>query len=189
MKTILYIQPLIIYYRLPFIKQLAKNLQYLKKKYSNLNWVVWYGEIYDESKIKKISKNCRIGAYLGYSGLNIVHYLALSLPVLLKKSLIEHEEPENYYCNKNNSFRANIETINQIEKKISYVWSLSNYILEKYGKCGFDTYLKISNRDILITFIQKILNFFFAISICKVIAGELFSNYTFLQIKIFLHYK
>jgi hypothetical protein len=118
--------------------------------------VKWHGEIYCQKKIKNISQQCKIGAYLGHSGLSIVHYLALSLPVLLKKSLIEHEGPENYYCNKTNSFRANEKNLKKVSTKLLHIWNLQNPTIKKYHKNSFNTYLKLSSRKNLKKFINTL---------------------------------
>ena len=135
----------------------GKYLKYFKKKYFKLNWVKWHGEIYCEKKIKNISKECRIGAYLGHSGLSIVHYLGLSLPVLLKKTLIDHEGPENYYCNKANSFRVNEKDLKEVSTKLLYVWNLQNSTIKRYYKNSFNTYLKLSSKKNLEKFINRTL--------------------------------
>jgi glycosyltransferase involved in cell wall biosynthesis len=72
------------------------------KEISNkLKNIIFYGEIYEFEKISEISKNCFIGVYPGDAGLSVVHYMSLSLPVLVHDDLKKHMGPEPSYVKNN----------------------------------------------------------------------------------------
>ena len=50
----------------------------------------------DKKIISDISVECRFGAYAGYAGLSVLHYMSLSLPVIVHSSLTMHMGPEPY---------------------------------------------------------------------------------------------
>ncbi len=69
----------------------------LKSLYGNRDYVVWYGAVFDDSKIASISLQCRIGCYPGAAGLSVVHMFGLSLPPLIHNRLPMHMGPEPGY--------------------------------------------------------------------------------------------
>ncbi|WP_069267798.1 glycosyltransferase [Paraburkholderia nodosa] len=69
----------------------------LKRKYSDRNYVVWYGAVFDDDAIATISRRCRVGCYPGSAGLSVVHMFALSLPPIVHDRLPLHMGPEPGY--------------------------------------------------------------------------------------------
>lgn len=57
----------------------------------------FYGAVFDEEQQREIAKNCMAGAYGGDSGLSIVHYMALGLPVIVHSNIHKHMGPEPSY--------------------------------------------------------------------------------------------
>lgn len=70
--------------------------QYYRDKY-NHPWILFYGAIYDDSEILKISESCRFGCYPGDAGLSIVHFFSLKLPPIAHSDITRHMGPEPSY--------------------------------------------------------------------------------------------
>jgi hypothetical protein len=62
----------------------------LQKEYGESPSIRWYGELYDEGEIRKVSLNCFLGCYPGNAGLSVVHMMALSLPVVTHDNMSQH---------------------------------------------------------------------------------------------------
>ncbi len=70
------------------------------RRYNNFKFITWYGKIYDQQEIAKISMECSLACYPGNAGLSIVHYMSLSLPVLTHDNIATHG-PECSYIKDN----------------------------------------------------------------------------------------
>jgi len=57
-------------------------------------WIHWHGEIYDDARIREISRECFAGCYPGNAGLSVVHMMSLSLPVVVHGCIALHQGPE-----------------------------------------------------------------------------------------------
>ncbi|TXC88739.1 glycosyltransferase [Paraburkholderia azotifigens] len=75
----------------------GKHGAQLKRLYGDCDYVVWYGPVFDESRIAAISRQCRIGCYPGAAGLSVVHMFGLSLPPLVPDEMRRHMGPEPGY--------------------------------------------------------------------------------------------
>ncbi|MEM5344887.1 glycosyltransferase [Paraburkholderia azotifigens] len=75
----------------------GKHGAQLKRLYGDRDYVVWYGPVFDESRIAAISRQCRIGCYPGAAGLSVVHMFGLSLPPLVHDEMQRHMGPEPGY--------------------------------------------------------------------------------------------
>jgi glycosyltransferase involved in cell wall biosynthesis len=75
----------------------GKHGAQLKRLYGERDYVVWYGPVFDESRIAEISRQCRIGCYPGAAGLSVVHMFGLSLPPLVHDEMQRHMGPEPGY--------------------------------------------------------------------------------------------
>lgn len=67
---------------------------FLVEKSNEYPWLQYYGKIFEQEVISNISTNCRIGCVPGFMGLNVVHMMSLSLPVLTHRKLEQHMGPE-----------------------------------------------------------------------------------------------
>lgn len=106
-------------------------------------WVTLYGKIFDQKHINEISKNCRIGCYPGSAGLSVVHYFALGLPPIVKKSMINHMGPEPAYVVDNvNGFHFNQDS--DLYKTLLKILSLSKNEYIKISNESINTYKKLS---------------------------------------------
>jgi glycosyltransferase involved in cell wall biosynthesis len=70
---------------------------YLREKALQFSWVKYHGKVFDQKKISDISSQCRIGCVPGFMGLNAVHMMSLSLPVVTHAKLDQHMGPEPEY--------------------------------------------------------------------------------------------
>jgi glycosyltransferase involved in cell wall biosynthesis len=61
------------------------------------DWVHLHGLIYDQARIRDISKECLVGCYPGDAGLSVLHYMSLSLPPVAHNDLPGHMGPEPSY--------------------------------------------------------------------------------------------
>lgn len=131
--------------------QLMEKLKIVSGKY---NWLNLHGPIFDDYKITEISLNCRIGIYPGDAGLSIVHYMSLSLPVIIHNNLGRHMGPEaEYVLEGYNGYKFPREdwvSLAKLIKKIFY----SNMEIKEITKNAFYTYTKLSET----TLARKILN-------------------------------
>jgi glycosyltransferase involved in cell wall biosynthesis len=69
----------------------------LRQRYGALDWVQWHGAVYDEARVREISRACGVGCYPGHAGLSVVHYMALSLVPVVHDCLELHMGPEPSY--------------------------------------------------------------------------------------------
>ncbi len=69
---------------------------FYEEKYGNLSCIKWYGEVFDQKIISDLSRKCIIGCYPGNTGLSVVHYMSLSLPVVIHSNMELHG-PETSY--------------------------------------------------------------------------------------------
>ena len=63
---------------------------FLVEKAKEFSWIKYYGKVFDQKKISDISRQCRLGCVPGFMGLNAVHMLSLSLPVVTHGDLSKH---------------------------------------------------------------------------------------------------
>lgn len=75
----------------------GEHLERLRQTYADRPYIVWYGALFDDAEIAKISTQCRIGCYPGAAGLSVVHMFGLSLPPLVHDDLPMHMGPEPEY--------------------------------------------------------------------------------------------
>lgn len=73
------------------------ELEVLVDTYSRYEYIKFWGEIYDDSKISEISKSCFVGCYPGDAGLSVLHLMSLSLPVIIHSDMSRHMGPEPSY--------------------------------------------------------------------------------------------
>lgn len=127
------------------------------KKDFQYDWITFHGVIYDNKLISNISKKCSIGCYPGDAGLSVLHYMSMSLPVIIHSDLKKHMGPEASYV-KNNFNGIYFERNNQESLKSSILQILdSTILLSKLQNNAYETYLKITNPPLSERFL-KIIN-------------------------------
>lgn len=75
----------------------GENLEKYRLLAKELDYVRFYGGVYDASIISEISKKCVLGCYPGNAGLSVVHMMSLSLPVITHSEMWQHQGPEPSY--------------------------------------------------------------------------------------------
>lgn len=129
-----------------------------RSKYKNESNIFWYGKLYSDSKIAEISKRCSIACYPGNTGLSVVHFLSLSLPVIIHNKIKNHQGPEASYIQESyngllfdfknqNSLQATIEgLINDVDLK------------KKLSQNAYNTYENLSMPSYASKFVKLIEN-------------------------------
>jgi len=127
---------------------------FYENKYSELSCIKWHGEVFDHKFISDLSKECVIGCYPGNTGLSVIHYMSLSLPVVIHNQIKYHGPETSYvtdgkngklfdYHNKNNSL---LQTFNDLFSDIDKLKSMSQH--------SFATYKELTNPS----YAQQIIN-------------------------------
>jgi len=110
-------------------------------------WVHYYGEIYDQKRLAAISQNCRFGCVPGFMGLNVVHMMSLSLPVVTHAQLDQHMGPEpEYIQHKKNGWlfeRPNDES--SLRNALRELWLMPEEDVEIMQENAYRAYEKLSN--------------------------------------------
>jgi glycosyltransferase involved in cell wall biosynthesis len=66
----------------------------VKKEARERPWMVLHGELFDQERIREVSRDCFLGCYPGNAGLSVEHLMSLSLPVITHNDLPSHQGPE-----------------------------------------------------------------------------------------------
>lgn len=130
---------------------------YYREKYS-FDWLFFYGAIYDESEIVKISRDCRYGCYPGDVGLSIVHYFSLKLPPVIHGNKIEHGPEASYVIDGFNGLIFNkYEGFTSVFEVLDRAWNLNE---KEYIILSDNAYYKYEelNRPPLEVRILEIMN-------------------------------
>jgi glycosyltransferase involved in cell wall biosynthesis len=98
----------------------------LKRRFSQ--YATFYGAIFDEIKLKEISRTCLCGAYGGDAGLSVVHFMALGLPVIVHEDINCHMGPEpSYVIDKRNGLTFKRKNVLSLANKITFLLNNNNY--------------------------------------------------------------
>lgn len=121
-----------------------------KKKYSNLDWISWYGAVHDDADIAKISRKCRIACYPGDAGLSVVHYFGLSLPLVIHDKITEHCGPEPSYVEDGiNGFLFEKEAgSDSLYWCLKRVWEMDEIKLQGIAKSAFSSYRDLTSPSL-----------------------------------------
>lgn len=129
----------------------------LEKKFKGFDFIHWYGKIYEEEKIKNISLNCIIGCYPGNAGLSIVHFMSLTLSIVVHNNISQHMGPEVSYINNNvNGMMFNYEHYCQSLSDVLYELYSNRELVEKIARNGYETYINLSHPSMEEKFIKHI---------------------------------
>lgn len=133
----------------------------LKKQFEyecrNETFIHWHGKIYDEKEIADISRNCIIGCYPGNAGLSIVHYMALSLAIVVHNNLSQHMGPEvSYIKNGFNGMMFNAADVqNSLKDKISKLY-FNRSLTAEIAMNGYNKFIHLSTPKMESKFIKFI---------------------------------
>lgn len=129
---------------------------YYKQKYNNVENIVWHGKVYDDSIISNISKNCKIACYPGNTGLSVVHYLSLSLPVIIHDNIESHQGPEATYIKDNyNGLLYTKDNIDSLQYILTELLS-NEHLCSKLGQNAYNSYIELSNPSYASKFIKEL---------------------------------
>jgi glycosyltransferase involved in cell wall biosynthesis len=136
-------------------KEKNKLIKFIK---TNQLKVKFYGQIYEQKKINKISKKSLFGIYPGNAGLSVVHYMSLSLITIVHDSIYNHSGPEPSYIKHNyNGFKFKYNNKDDLIKILKKIYFLNDAKLKKLAKNSYRTYQKL-NKIKMSTKFEKILN-------------------------------
>lgn len=125
----------------------------------NYPWINFYGAIYDDAEIIKISTECRIGCYPGNAGLSVVHYFSLRLPPLVHDNIYLHMGPEPSYVKNNiNGFTfSKSSSQNSLDNTLLDLWKKPQSEYQKISAAAFEKYKELNTPPMEIK-ILKILS-------------------------------
>jgi len=125
----------------------GKHAAQLKRQYGDRDYVVWYGPVFDESRIAAISRLCRIGCYPGAAGLSVVHMFGLSLPPLVHDELQRHMGPEPGYVQEGSSgfFYPREGGSEALFSTLQKVWGLQPEAMRRTAAAAFSKYQELNS--------------------------------------------
>jgi glycosyltransferase involved in cell wall biosynthesis len=110
-------------------------------------WLHYHGEIYDQKQISEISQNCRMGCVPGFMGLNVVHMMSLSLPVVTHAQLDQHMGPEPDYIQHevNGWLIEEPNDVDSLVETLQELWRMPSGKFKILQENAYKTYEKLSN--------------------------------------------
>lgn len=119
---------------------------FLVEKAKEFSWIKYYGKVFDQKKISDISRKCRLGCVPGFMGLNVVHMMSLSLPIITHSQLHLHMGPEPEYIQNNvNGWLMNrSDNIDELTRKIYTVWAIKKHDIQRMQSDAYATYELLS---------------------------------------------
>jgi glycosyltransferase involved in cell wall biosynthesis len=125
----------------------GKHAAQLKRQYGDRDYVVWYGPVFDESRIAAISRVCRIGCYPGAAGLSVVHMFGLSLPPLVHDELQRHMGPEPGYVQDGSSgfFYTREGGVDALAYTLRKVWGVAPDVMKATAFNAFSKYQQLNS--------------------------------------------
>ncbi len=114
-------------------------------------WLKYYGEEYSPKKIREISRHCRFGCLPRRCvGLNVVHMMSLSLPVVSHRVLSINFGPEGEYIKHgwNGWLIPGIDMANNIPSLLEGIlkcWELPKDEMHLMQQHAFETYQELQN--------------------------------------------
>lgn len=117
----------------------------LTEKEAQISWLNYYGKLYDQRIVSDISRHCRFGCGPGFMGLNVVHMMSLSLPVVTHKQLDQHMGPEpEYVMHKVNGWlMESPNNLSTLVKTLRILWMMPISDIRIMQKNAYDTYTKL----------------------------------------------
>ena len=120
---------------------------FLQDQAAKFHWLTYHGKIFDQKKISDISRQCRLGCVPGFMGLNVVHMLSLSLPVVTHAQLDKHMGPEPEYVQheQNGWLLNNPNDLPALTEALRQLWLLPNDKFRVFQENSYKTFLALSN--------------------------------------------
>jgi glycosyltransferase involved in cell wall biosynthesis len=125
----------------------GKHGAQLKRMYGDRDYVVWYGPVFDESRIAAISRQCRIGCYPGAAGLSVVHMFGLSLPPLVHDELQRHMGPEPGYVEEGSTgfFYPREGGVDALADTLRRIWTMSPDAMCAASAAAYSKYQQLNS--------------------------------------------
>ena len=125
----------------------GKHGAQLKRVYGDRDYVIWYGPVFDESRIAAISRLCRIGCYPGAAGLSVVHMFGLSLPPLVHDELPRHMGPEPGYVEEGSTgfFYPREGGVDALADTLRRVWTMSPEMMRAASTAAYSKYQQLNS--------------------------------------------
>ena len=125
----------------------GKHNAQLKRQYGNREYVLWYGPVFDDSRIAAISRRCRIGCYPGAAGLSVVHMFGLSLPPLVHNELPMHMGPEPGYVEDGHTgfFYPREGGVDALVDALRRVWSTPPEAMREMAEAASSKYQQLNS--------------------------------------------
>jgi len=119
----------------------------IREKTSQLPWLYYYGKIFDQKKISEISRQCRFGCVPGFMGLNVVHMMSLSLPVVSHAQLSLHMGPEPEYIQHsvNGWLMEKPNDVASLVETLKGLWMMPADKFKVMQENAYKTYEELSN--------------------------------------------
>jgi len=121
--------------------------EYIKEIATQQQWIHYYGRVFDNKQINEISRECRFGCVPGFMGLNVVHMMSLSLPVITHRELKKHMGPEPEYIqhNKNGWLIDKPNDVFLLTNLLKSVWEITTKDMLEIQFNAFMTYKLLSD--------------------------------------------
>ena len=127
----------------------------LRRRYRGVDWVRWHGAVYDEARVREISRACGVGCYPGHAGLSVVHYMALSLVPVVHDRLDLHMGPEPSYIRSGENglnFRFS-HAVDSLAHALEA--ALTDRVLrQRLGTAAYQTYVDLTRPALSRRFLQ-----------------------------------
>lgn len=120
--------------------------QCLQEKKLQFSWLNYYGKVFDQKRISEISLQCRFGCVPGFMGLNVVHMMSLSLPVVTHGQLHRHmgPEPEYIQSQSNGWLMEKPNDLSALMNLIRELWLMPKDKFKIVQQQAYRTYEKLS---------------------------------------------
>lgn len=115
-----------------------------RNQYAAYSCIRFYGMVYDQQEVARISLRCGIGCYPGDAGLSVVHYMSLSLPCLVHGDIPRHMGPEPSYVTDGGNGRL-FRRMDGADLQRVLGEMLENGLLESYARAAYATYESLTD--------------------------------------------
>lgn len=119
---------------------------FLVEQAEKFSWIRYYGKIFEQKEIATISHACRMGCIPGIAGLNIVHMLSLSLPILTYSEALWDKGPEHDYIqNQTNGWLdKKPKDVILLAETLCQLWKKTPQEIQSMQEGAFHTYEQLS---------------------------------------------
>jgi glycosyltransferase involved in cell wall biosynthesis len=129
---------------------------HVQEQASRLPWLTYHGKEFDQQRVRDISRECRLGCVPGFMGLNVVHMMSLSLPVVTHARLGKHMGPEPEYIQHqvNGWLIEKVNDVASLAQAIKLLWLLPEDKFRVLQENAYRSYEKLSSPPYHERFLQ-----------------------------------